>query len=203
MSGYDWDSDYESGNFKHWEPISPSPELAALIAAGFIGKNAKILDVGCGGGLDTIFMAQHGFRAVGADLSKKALEVARERADNAGVHVDWLAGSVLDLPIEAGTFDFVFDRGLFHIIEDDDRAKYSSELFRVLKPLGYAAIRGASKEAGAERFNPLTEEAIDKFFLKLKWQRGEVVALPLFSSAGAIDGRIVILKRTKEKVFHQ
>lgn len=198
MSGYDWDSDYESGNFTHWEPIGQSPELAALIAARLIGKNAKILDVGCGGGLDTIFMAQHGFRLAGVDLSKQALEIARERADNAGVRVDWLVGSVFDLPIESGTFDFVLDRGLLHLIEDNDRAEYSSELFRVLKPLGFAVIRGASEEEGADRFNPLTKLAIDKFFPKPNWRRGEIVSLPLFSCAGAIDGRIVILKRTKE-----
>jgi SAM-dependent methyltransferase len=198
MSAYDWDSDYESGNFKHWEPIGQSPELAALIAAGLIGKNARILDVGCGGGLDTIFMAQHGFCAAGVDLSRQALEIARERADNAGVWVDWLVGSILDLPIEAGTFDFVLDRGLFHLIEDNDRARYSSELFRVLEPSGYAVIRGASEKEGANRFNPITEEAIDKFFPKLNWRRGEVVPLPLFSCAGAIDGRIVILERTNE-----
>ncbi|MGA2681318.1 MAG: class I SAM-dependent methyltransferase [Candidatus Bathyarchaeia archaeon] len=195
MEDYDWDSDYASGNFSHWEPNAPSPELAALIAAGLIGKKAKILDVGCGGGLDSIFMAQCWFSVTGVDLSKKALNIARERADKGKAKVDWLVGSVLHLPIKAGAFDFVTDRGLFHLIENVDRPRYGSEIFRALRPGGYAVIRGASEEIGQDRFNPITEEAIDKAFPKPKWHRGSVVPLPLSSSAGTIDARIAILKK--------
>jgi ubiquinone/menaquinone biosynthesis C-methylase UbiE len=201
MDDYDWDSDYASGNFSHWEPNAPSPELAALIAAGFIGKKAKILDVGCGGGLDSIFMAQCGSSVTGIDLSKKALKIARERADKAKAKINWLVGSVLHLPIKAETFDFVTDRGLFHLIENSDRPRYSSEIFRALRPGGFTVIRGASEEIGQDRFNPVTEEAIEKAFPKSKWRRGSVVPLPLSSCAGTIDARIVILKKiTKNSV---
>ena len=195
MPDYDWDLDYESGDFRHWEPNPSSPELAALIAAGLIAKNPKILDVGCGGGLDTIFMAQSGFSAVGDDLSKKALEIAKAREGKAHVKIDWALGSVFHLPIESQTIDFVMDRGLFHLVEDVDRPKYSSEMLRVLRPQGCMLIRGASKDMSQERFNPITDEAIDRFFPKSNWKRGSVVPIPLFSPAGAIDARIVILKK--------
>jgi ubiquinone/menaquinone biosynthesis C-methylase UbiE len=195
MPDYDWDLDYESGDFRHWEPNPSSPELAALIAAGLITKKAKILDVGCGGGLDTIFIAQCGFSAVGVDLSKKALEIAKAREGKVHVKIDWLLGSVFDLPIESQTIDFVMDRGLFHLIEDAHRAQYSSEMFRVLRPKGSVLIRGASKDAGQERFNPITKEAIDRFFPKSNWKRGSAVPIPLSSPAGVIDARIVILKK--------
>jgi ubiquinone/menaquinone biosynthesis C-methylase UbiE len=205
MPDCNWDLDYLSGDFRHWEPNPSSPELAALISAGLIAKNAKILDVGCGGGLDTIFMAQCGFSAVGVDLSKKALEIAKAREGKVHVKVDWLLGSVFDLPIESQTIDFVTDRGLFHLIKDVNRAKYSSEMFRVLRPQGCVLIRGASKDAGQERFNPITDEAIDRFFPKSSWKRGSVVPIPLFSPAGVIDARIVILKKIatiKNKLAH-
>jgi len=195
QEGEDWDSDYESGNFKHWEPIPPSPEISALVASGSIKKDAEILDVGCGGGLDAIFLAQIGFSVAGIDVSRKALEIARDRSKKAGVRVDWLRGSTLDLPIESEALDWVTDRGLFHLIEDSERPKYSSEVFRVLKPNGHLLIRGASEESSAERFNPITESAVAKFFGKSKWDRGRVVPIPLFSSAGVIDGRIAILKK--------
>ena len=203
MPDYNWDLDYESGDFRHWEPNPSSPELAALITAGLIVKNAKILDVGCGGGLDTIFMAQCGFSAVGVDLSRKALEIAKAREGKVHVKIDWLLGSVFDLPIESQTIDFVMDRGLFHLIKNVDRPKYSSEMFRVLKPQGCVLIRGASKNTGRERFNPITEEAIDRFFPKSNWKRSSVVPIPLFSPAGVIDARIVILRKfaiTKNKL---
>ena len=192
----DWESLYESGDFGHWEPIYPSPELAALVAAGSIRRNARILDVGCGGGLDAIFLAKCGFKVIGLDSSHNALNVAKKRADRARVKVDWCSGSVFELPVESVSIDFVTDRGLFHVIEDVDRSKYASELFRVLKLRGLVLIRGASVESSAKnRFNPVTEEAIDWYFPKVRFKRGPVLPIPLFSPAGAMDSRIVILRK--------
>ena len=48
----------------------------------------KVLDVGCGGGMDAIFMTQCGFRAIGLDIIVAALRIARKRAKKAHVEVD-------------------------------------------------------------------------------------------------------------------
>jgi len=188
-----WDSAYKNRDFEHWELNYPSPELAALIAARALKRNAKILDVGCGGGLDAIFLAQCGFSVVGVDFSPAALRIAEKRARETYVEVDWCLGNVLDLPVEDDTIDLVTDRGLFHVIEDDDRPRYSSELHRVLKLNSHVIIRGASKESAQDRFNPVTEEAIEKYFSK--FESGPVLPIPLFSIAGVMDGRIVVLKK--------
>lgn len=132
---------------------------------------------------------------VGIDLSKRALKLARERANKAKVRIDWIVGSVFDLPFKDGTFDYVTDRGLFHLIEDADRARYSSGMFSVLRRGGRVVIRGASQEMGQDRFNPVTEAAVDKAFSKRKWRRGTIVPILLSSCAGTIDARLVILKR--------
>lgn len=145
-----WENAYESEEHKHWEFSYPSPELVALAAAGVPRRNARVLDVGCGGGTDAIFMAQCGFRVTGVDISAAALRIAEKRAEEALVEVDWRRGNVLELPIDDESIDFVTDRGLFHLIEDHDRPKYASELFRVLKNRGRALIRGASKESAQD-----------------------------------------------------
>jgi len=193
---YSWESLYESGNFSHWEAIYPSPELAALVAAGSIRKNARILDVGCGGGLDAIFMAKCGFEVIGVDFSRSALRVAERRANEANVEINWCYGNVLELPVESESIDFVTDRGLFHVIEGADRPKYASELFRVLKLHGSALVRGASKEASAQnRFYPITEEIVDQYFPEPRFKRGPVLPIPLLSPEGALDSRIVMLRK--------
>src|SRR5208283_2871130 len=128
-----WENAYESGEYKHWEFSYPSPELVALAAANVPRRNARVLDVGSGGGTDAIFMAQQGFRVTGVDISSAALKIAEKRAEKAHVKVDWLKGNVLNLPIGKETIDFITDRGLFHLIENPDRPRYASELFRVLK----------------------------------------------------------------------
>lgn len=198
-----WDSIYKSGDFTHWETDYPSPELATLVAANLIGREAKILDIGCGGGLDAIFLAQCGFNVIGVDFSKSALKVAIRRANKARVKVGWLLGSVFNLPIKNETIDFIVDRGLFHVIEDADRPKYASESFRVLKLQGSTLIRGASKETAAQdRFNPITEEVIDKYFSTLRFERGPVLPIPLFSVEGMMDSRIVFVKKGCQKRKH-
>jgi len=192
----DWDFLFESGEFIHWEPYYPSPELSALVATRNIDKRDRILDVGTGGGLDAIFLAQYKFDVVGVDFSKASLAIAQKRAKELGVKVDWRLGTVFDLPVESGSIDFVVDRGLFHVIDDVDRPKYASEISRVLKLQGRVLIRGASKQTAAQdRFNPITEQAIDKYFPTPKFERGLVVPIPLFSKAGVLDGRIVCIRK--------
>ena len=191
-----WDSAYKNGDFEHWELNYPSPELVAIVAAGTLKKNGRILDVGCGGGLDAIFLAQCGFKVMGVDISSAALEIAERRAREARVKVDWRLGNVLDLPVKDESVDFVTDRGLFHVIEDNDRSRYSSELCRVLKLEGRALIRGASLESAQDRFNPVTEQAIEKYFSS-NFENSPVFPFPLFSKAGVMDGRLVVLKKVK------
>jgi ubiquinone/menaquinone biosynthesis C-methylase UbiE len=191
-----WNSAYKNGDFEHWELNYPSPELVSMIAAGTLRKNSKILDVGCGGGLDAIFLAQCGFNVIGIDISSAALKIAEKRAREAHVEVDWGLGNVLDLPVKDETVDLVTDRGLFHVIEDNDRPKYSSEIYRVLKLHGRALIRGASKESAQDRFNPVTGEAIERYFSSY-FESGPVLPIPLFSIVGAMDGRMVVLKKVK------
>jgi len=194
-NGY-WDSAYRSGDFEHWELDYPSPELVAIVAAGMLRKNSRVLDLGCGGGLDAIFLSQCGFNVMGVDFSSVALRIAEKRAAKARVEIDWRLGNVLDLPVEDETVDFVTDRGLFHVIEDDDRPKYSSELCRVLRLEGRALIRGASLESAQDRFNPVTEQAVEKYFSS-NFENSPVFPFPLFSKAGLMDGRLVVLKKVK------
>ncbi len=190
-----WENAFESGEYKHWEFNYPSPELVALVTAGLLRKNARILDVGCGGGFEAIFMANCGFRVMGVDISIAALRIAKKRAKKANVIVDWQRGEVLALPMQPDSIDFVTDRGLFHLIDDAHRPQYASEVYRVLKNGGRALIRGASEESGHDRFNPVSEEAIEKFFISSKFMRGLVLPLPLFSVEGVMDGRIVMLQK--------
>ena len=190
-----WESAYESGEYKHWEYEYPSPELVALAAANVPKRNARVLDVGSGGGIDPVFMAQRGFRVIGVDVSAAALRLAKKRAEKANVEVEWLRGTVLELPIDGETFDLITDRGLFHLIEDHERARYASEVFRVLKNRGRILIRGTSGESPHDQFNPVTEKAIDKYFSKSKFTRGPVLPIPLFSVEGSMDSRIVMLQK--------
>ncbi len=199
MSGNDyWESAYESGEFEHWEFKYPSPELTTLVAANFLPKRADVLEIGSGGGNDAIFLSKSRFKVFAVDISLAALRIARKRAKKACVQVNWLRGNVTRLPLKDESIDFISDRGLFHLIEDQNREKYASEVFRVLKIGGHALIRGKSEESSHERFNPVTEKAIDKYFSSSKFSRGPILQIPLFSVEGSMDARIVILQKKQK-----
>ena len=191
-----WEMVYESGEYEHWEFSYPSPELVALAAAGIPKRNARVLDVGCGGGTDAIFMAQFGCRVTGVDISAAALRIAQKRAKKARIEVNLVKGTVLDLPVGNEKIDFLTDRGLFHLIEDPDRPKYASEIFRVLKNKGQVLIRGASKESAThDRFNPITEKTINRYFSASKFKKSPVLTIPLFSMVGLMDASLVMLRK--------
>src|SRR4051794_26827266 len=104
----DWEKMYETGEFAHWDFVAPSSELVATIAVLGLPQPGEVaLDIGCGAGREAIFLAQCGYRTIGVDMTVKALEIARERAREEGVPVDFRQGNALDLPIEDESVDFV------------------------------------------------------------------------------------------------
>ena len=67
----------------------------------------RALDVGCGEGADTIWLAQRGWAVTAIDVSEVAVGRARSAADEIGVAVVWMSGDALQEPWPASAFDLV------------------------------------------------------------------------------------------------
>lgn len=65
-------------------------EVAFLVEEFALPKGAAILDVGCGTGRHSVALAQHGYAVTGVDLSEHMLGKARQRAEAAGVEVNFI-----------------------------------------------------------------------------------------------------------------
>lgn len=90
-------------------------EVAAWLAPG------KALDVGCGEGGDAIWLAEHGWKVVGLDLSSVALEHAAGAASERGVgeRCTWVVGDVTDGSIASGLgTDAGFDLVTSHYVHE-------------------------------------------------------------------------------------
>jgi ubiquinone/menaquinone biosynthesis C-methylase UbiE len=108
------------------------PALAALM--GDI-TGARALDLGCGSGTHSTWMAEGGAQVVGVDLSSTMLALAHERARNHGVDLELcLADISTALPFAAATFDLVLTATALHYVAD--LATTMREIARVLKPGG-------------------------------------------------------------------
>src|SRR5690349_17507776 len=101
----DWDRRYEEGNTP-WDSGRPSRELVSVIESGAIPAG-RALELGCGTGTNAVYLAQRGFEVTAADLSPLALDRARQRADSAGVKVNWVAADATALPDLVAPFDFL------------------------------------------------------------------------------------------------
>jgi ubiquinone/menaquinone biosynthesis C-methylase UbiE len=80
----------------------------------------EVLDVACGSGNGTIPAARAGARVTGIDLDPAMLALARERAADAMVEIDWVEGDAQKLPFEDGSFDRVIST-FGHMFAPDHR----------------------------------------------------------------------------------
>ena len=69
-------------------------------------KKAKLLELACGTGIQSIRFKQAGFDVTGLDLSQDMLDLAAKRAKTAHVDIPFVQGNMLDLS-SVGTFDYV------------------------------------------------------------------------------------------------
>ncbi len=96
-----------------------------------------LLDVACGTGNATIPAAREGARVKGLDFSPELLAIARERAADAMVEVDWIEGDAQELPFEDASFDRVIST--FGHMFAPDHGRTAAEMLRVCRPGGAIA----------------------------------------------------------------
>ena len=132
MPDINWDSHYQSGN-PPWETGQPSSELARVIAEERI-LPCRAIELGCGTGLNAVWLAQQGFEVTAVDSSRLAIEKARQRAIAAEVTVRFVLADVLDLRESYDPFPFFFDRGCYHAVRGLDVRAYLRTLERVTAP---------------------------------------------------------------------
>jgi len=132
MSGTDWDSHYQSGE-PPWETGQPSAELRRVVAEEKI-EPCRVIELGCGTGINAVWLAQQGFEVTAVDFSQLAIEKARQRAAEAGVTARFVVDDVLNLAEEYDPFTFFFDRGCYHAVRRVDVQAYVRTLQRVTAP---------------------------------------------------------------------
>jgi SAM-dependent methyltransferase len=130
---HDFDAIYAEGT-PPWDIGRPQPAFDHLASAGELVGH--VLDVGCGTGEHALMAASLGLEAMGVDMSLRAIELARTKATERGVDVRFVVADALRLVDLGEQFDTVLDCGLFHVLDDDERARYVASLTEALRPGG-------------------------------------------------------------------
>ena len=116
---------YESG-FTPWDIGKPDFNLIETVTTIPI-KPCKALDIGCGTGDNSIWLAQNGFQVRGVDFSEVAIEKAAEKASRGNAKCTFLVIDFLTNKISGRPFGFAFDRGCFHSLNSDEERTIFAE----------------------------------------------------------------------------
>ena len=127
-----WNSEY-SGS-PPWDIGRPQPDFVRLAEAGKLA--GQVLDVGCGTCEQVMLAATHGAEAMGVDIAELAIQRAREKAEERGIHATFQVADAMHIDRLERQFDVITDSGLFHVFSDDERPAFVTSLRSALRSGG-------------------------------------------------------------------
>jgi len=132
-----WDSQYEN-NERLW---GETPSILALAAGehfqkhGLAGKMQNVLDIGCGYGRHTLYLAElTGCTVLGVDISEKAIALAKKNRRE-DFRIKFLCCGFIELA-ENKEYDVVFLSNFYQLLKKEERSELRRIIVKVLKPNG-------------------------------------------------------------------
>lgn len=172
--GHAWESEYRNPKLV---TKNDGPQADTLRFLKFLKKEEKykatekrILDLGCGTGRNANYLADLGNDVIGIEISKSAINIAKARAQETGVIVDYRIGDIGEpYDIKDGSIDIILDITSSNSLDERGRAIYLSEAHRVLKRGGYMFVRALCKDGNKNVKNLLKDSPgreYDTYILK-------------------------------------
>lgn len=184
-----------------WHGADPPALLAKALDAR--GTPGTALDLGCGAGTYSLYMARRGYQVTAVDFMPQAIEMLRRRAANEGLTINAVQADISTWNCEE-QFDVVLDVGCLHTPHTVDRHVYKQQLLKWLAPGGDFVLlhfgsrgffdkwpvgpRRVARDAVVAHFAPelIEHEYIGKRLEQLPWLmgRGACVGTYWFKRAG-------------------
>jgi SAM-dependent methyltransferase len=161
LTGLPWDASYHAGPAP-WDIGRPQPAIVGLASEG--GFAGAVLDAGCGTGENALHVASLGLSVLGVDVAETALAMARAKADDRGIEVEFAAGDAFQLERLGRRFERVLDCGLFHTFDSDERPRYVASLGSVTEHDGTLYVLCFSDEGSDAGPHPVSREALRAAF---------------------------------------
>lgn len=147
----EFDKSYSSLNHWMWSDVRIPRELKELVT---INKPKNSLELGCGLGRFSSFMAAQGIKATGVDFSSVGIEKAKKQVADVDYKPTFIVGDVTNLEMLTEQFDVSFDVGCFHCLNDEGHKRYVEEVYRLLKPGAIHLLWTLDSSPGDIKLNP-------------------------------------------------
>jgi len=181
-----FDASHDNEEMARRYKVISGPQFNAgliLIGVGRISIGEKVLDLGCGTGELTAFIAilvgEKEGRVCGVDVSEERIRDAR-RLEKDHANISFSQGSAENIPHPDGSFDVVFFNATIHWV--DNQLKALQECLRVLRPGGRLVLTTAS----AEDISPpdqIKAEVLAEDFYRPYYQPGQKDVLHYLTKA--------------------
>jgi ubiquinone/menaquinone biosynthesis C-methylase UbiE len=161
MTGLPWDASYRDGPAP-WDIGGPQPVIVRLASEGrFAGA---VLDAGCGSGENALHLASRGCQVLGVDVAETALTMARQKAAQRGLEVEFVSADAFQLGRLGRMFKTVVDCGLFHTFDGDERPRYVASVASVTEPDGTLYVLCFSDAGPDTGPHPVSQEELRAAF---------------------------------------
>ncbi len=183
-----------------WEIRRPQPEIVELFRKGQI--TGKVLDVGCGTGENTIFLAEQGLEMLGVDIAGRAIDRAwsnvlhLESRSKRPLHIHFETMDVFKIESLGEVFDTVIDSGFFHSLTSRQRMQFIAILSKILRPGGKYHIL-CFRDKGLSNLFPfrVTKGEIDRTF-RDGFKVQDIKDAKFHTLLGSVDAFLVTVVRT-------
>ncbi|HEX6471099.1 MAG TPA: class I SAM-dependent methyltransferase [Streptosporangiaceae bacterium] len=161
MTGLPWDASYRDGPAP-WDIGGPQPAIVRLASEG--GFAGSVLDAGCGTGENALHIASLGSPVLGVDVAETALAMARTKAAERGIEVEFAVADAFGLERLGRRFDTVLDSGLFHTFDGEERPGYVASLASVTEHGGTLYVLCFGDEGPDTGPHPVSREDLSAAF---------------------------------------
>lgn len=165
----EWDRLYKNQDIESmpWYRMGLDPDFIEAFKKMGI-TSGHFLDIGTGPATQAIALAKMGFKVTATDISKTAIAMAKEKAEIETLNIKFRQDNIINTYLQE-EFDYVFDRGIFHVIQPEDRTRYVNNIHKLLCLNGLLFLKCFSYKEKADdgpyRFTPdqIRELFLDKF----------------------------------------
>jgi SAM-dependent methyltransferase len=140
MHEVNWDERYQGdAEQRPWDIGSVEAELKRVVENELAGeKISRALEIGCGTGTNAIWLAERGVDVLGTEISPTAIAAANKKVAGKNLPIRFVENDIVQTPpVQPGSIDFAFDRGVFHVMGPQQRGPFVKHVAQSLSEGGW------------------------------------------------------------------